>query len=68
MRVLPGEEARARRRTEWRGHEGIAEHRAFTSYAIDVWSFYEWMTRDAQFIPTQIVYKDEYDVRPRCSD
>jgi len=64
MSVLPGEKASARRRAQWRRHEGITKECSLSADAIDVWCLDVRMSGDAQLVPTQVVDEDEDNVGP----
>ena len=36
--------------------------------AINVWSFDKWMSRDAEFVPAQIIDENEDNIGPRGYD
>ena len=67
VRVLPCQKACARRRAERCGDKGITKQCTFPADAINVGCLDERMAHNAQFVPAQIVYQDEDDVRARAA-
>jgi hypothetical protein len=59
MRILTGKKTGAAWRTKRSGHESIREPRTLSRNALNVWKLNE---RIMDFIPTQIISKNENDV------
>ena len=60
--VAAGQEARAARRTERRGHEGIRENGALARDSIDVRCLHEGMAETTERVVAQIVDQDEQEI------
>ena len=65
MRVLAGEKAGPRRRTQRCRHKSIPKDGTLPADAINVRRLDVWMSGNAQFIPAQIIYENEDNVGPR---
>src|SRR5262245_4810919 len=64
MDVLPCQETGAAGGAQWCGREVVEELRALAPNAIDIWRLDEWVARNAERVPAQVIHQNKNNIRP----